>query len=47
LPFVFVVRLRRLAWAGFRILICAHNASHAGEFIALRLATMRVRLIRI
>jgi hypothetical protein len=46
LPLVFVVRRLRLARAGFRILICAHSAFRAGEFIALRYATMRLHLAR-
>jgi hypothetical protein len=46
LPFVFVVRRLRLARAGNGLLICAHSALRAGEFIALRLATMRLHLAR-
>jgi hypothetical protein len=46
LPFIFVVRRWRLARAGFRNLICAHIASFAGEFIALRDGTMKLLFAR-
>jgi hypothetical protein len=43
LPFVLVVRRYRLAFSTFRILIYAHIAFRAGEFISLRRGNMRLQ----
>jgi hypothetical protein len=46
LPLIFVFSRLRLARAGFRNLICAHIASLAGEFIALRDGNMKLLFAR-